>query len=748
MGRLTLAAVKQPVITLTRHAGRKMWLGTTSDNPSREELETLHQNSRRSKNDAPRGRNETGREAAAGARAAIDTIALPRPVDSIGLPPPPHDQMVAATPQGTKYRPEIDGLRAVAVVLVLLFHAGWRALAGGFVGVDVFFVISGYLITQIVIADAEAARFSVAGFYERRARRILPALFTVVAACVMAGIFLMAPSQLKGLAESVAAVALSASNFLFFRTTGYFDGGVEALPLIHTWSLAVEEQFYLLFPILVTLLWRRARNRLLPAIILIAVLSFAWCIWAARVDPAANFYLAPSRAWELLLGAVLAEASRRVPLHLRVAPAARETLSVLGLVAILGSAITFTSATPFPSEFALLPTIGSALVLAYAVPQTFVGRMLSARPLVRIGLISYSLYLWHQPLFAFARIVTVGETPSWTFAVLTACSFALAYLTWRYIEAPFRNRRFLSRKRVFVLAAAGSAFFVFLGAGRYYADRNFRFSYVRRINYGLGIECEYAGDFVQKNQCSTSPNPRILIWGDSFAMHIVPGFIASDSAVSLTQATRSLCGPILDAAAVSTTDRSSDERTAEACRRFTASVMDYAIRQTSVKTVVMSSPFEQYVDSSRFDLLTDAGRQHASVDLAAKYLDRTIQRLRDAGKQVVIVAPPPGGSFDMGNCVERQQLGKPIWGELHSCEIDRSDYLRRYARPLELIAQVEMDMSVPVIRFDSVLCDDARCLTSIEGTSIYRDESHLSYDGSAFLGRALSLTETATRVAR
>ncbi|MCL1629209.1 acyltransferase [Roseibaca sp. V10] len=357
------------------------------------------------------------------------------------------------------YRPEIDGLRAVAVVPVILFHAGVGALAGGFVGVDVFFVISGYLITSIILRERAEGRFSMWRFWERRARRILPALYVVMLACIPVAWALMLPDQYRDFARSLVAVGLFGSNILFWRESGYFAAAAEEKPLLHTWSLSVEEQFYLLFPLLMVLLWRFGRRGVAGILAVIALVSLGLSHYAAYSMPSANFYLLPTRAWELLVGALCA-------LWLAERPrVGHDGLAGLGLAAIVLSVVWFDGMTPFPSLWALLPVLGAAGVILFARPEGWTGRLLSQRWMVGIGLVSYSAYLWHQPLMAFARIAHLSAPPLWVMLALGALSFPLAYVTWRFVEQPFRRRRGTFARPARLGAALVPTFAVLLAVG-------------------------------------------------------------------------------------------------------------------------------------------------------------------------------------------------------------------------------------------------------------------------------------------
>lgn len=335
-----------------------------------------------------------------------------------------------------EYRADIDGLRAIAILPVVFFHAGFGFAQGGFVGVDVFFVISGYLITSLVHREMLAGEFSLARFYERRVRRLFPALFAMLSACAVVAAWLLLPQDLRYFGGSLFATTLFSSNIFFWLEAGYFDVAAERKPLLHTWSLAVEEQFYLLFPFFLLLVLRYLPRRLVAVIGAVTVVSLLTSEWMLRNSDSAAFYLAPFRAWELGLGASLALIAPRTRHDNRYA----EAFAWLGLALISASVAAFSWQTPFPGLHALVPAVGAALVIwSGSRASTHAARILSARPLVFTGLISYSLYLWHWPLLVFARHFAIRElTAAERLGVLLA-SVVLAMASWRYIERPFRG---------------------------------------------------------------------------------------------------------------------------------------------------------------------------------------------------------------------------------------------------------------------------------------------------------------------
>ncbi len=361
-----------------------------------------------------------------------------------------------------EYRREIDGLRALAVLPVIFFHAGFETFGGGFVGVDVFFVISGYLITSVILIEVQAGTFSLIRFYERRVRRILPALFFVVALCIPFAWFLLLPSDMKEFSKSVLSVALYVSNHYFASVSGYFDTTAELKPLLHTWSLALEEQYYVIFPLVIVAMSRLTRRVVIYMLASIAVISLALSYAGAYSNPTGAFFLLPSRGWELLIGAFVAY----ILLYTNVANASRSVMqlaSLLGLGLIVFAVFVFDKNTPFPSLYALVPTFGTALLILYARPTTHIGKLLGSKAFVSVGLISYSAYLLHHPIFSFVRHGSSGEPSAMVLLLLIMLNFILAYGSWRYVEQPFRRKEHISRRLVFIFAAMGSAALIAFG---------------------------------------------------------------------------------------------------------------------------------------------------------------------------------------------------------------------------------------------------------------------------------------------
>ena len=342
-----------------------------------------------------------------------------------------------------KYRAEIDGLRGLSIVAVIFFHAGFEFFSGGFVGVDVFFVISGYLITIILIEDIEKKRFSIVDFYERRARRILPALYFVLLASLIISVLIMSPQQLKDFGQSLVVVPIFLSNLFFLLKADYWAQSSEFIPLLHTWSLAVEEQYYIFFPIFLALAWRFGNKRVFWVIAMMIAVSFLISEWGCRNRPSANFYLAPARAWELFAGSLAALITKKQGVK------QNNFLASLGLAAIIFSIFVYDESTPFPSVYALLPVLGVVLLVLYAEKKTIAARMLSTKAIVGIGLISYSAYLWHQPFLAFYRVLQDEiEIKLYDSILITVLVLFTAFLSFKYIERPFRDKNKYSSKTV------------------------------------------------------------------------------------------------------------------------------------------------------------------------------------------------------------------------------------------------------------------------------------------------------------
>ena len=458
-----------------------------------------------------------------------------------------------------EYRREIDGLRALAVLPVMLFHAGIQTFSGGFVGVDVFFVISGYLITSIIMSEKSTGTFTLGTFYERRARRILPALFLVMFACIPFAWIWLLPYDMKSFSQSLIAVSSFASNFLFWRTSGYFENNVDLKPLLHTWSLAVEMQFYLLFPVFLLLIWKFGKRWMVFLLAVTLLLSLAAAQLTSISSQPFAFFMLPTRGWELLIGALVAMYKPNIAGE-RDIQSVSQLLSIAGLLLIGYAVFAFDKQTRYPSLFTLVPTIGTALVLFFASGRTVVGKVLGGRLLVSMGIVSYSAYLWHQPLFAFAKHGSLNEPHKVMFVVLAAISFILAFYSWKYVESPFRNKQRFNRKYIISYCIISVVIFSIFGmAGHFSNGFETRFhsslrdvinfnSYVTKDIYRDGV-CFLRPEQSEREfgkECDSDAKSEInVIWGDSHAAAL--SFGLRNNFKNVAQYTASSCPPILDA---------------------------------------------------------------------------------------------------------------------------------------------------------------------------------------------------------
>lgn len=457
------------------------------------------------------------------------------------------------------YRADIDGLRAIAVLAVLCNHTYLKA-PGGFVGVDIFFVISGYLISDVILRELQQERFSLASFYERRIRRIAPALVVLLIATTWLGYRYLPPAEFADYGRSVVAAVLSCSNILFQHQAGYFEDASRARPLLHTWSLAVEEQFYLVFPLLLMAIRRWMPRQMRSILLGLFCLSLiAACFWT-RFDASAAFYQSPLRAWELLLGAIVCERYVSLPERVR----SRSLAGALGLVMVFVAIFFYTEATPFPGLAAILPCVGAALLLASGEGEaTPVTRLLSWRPLVFVGLISYSLYLWHWPLWLFQKSnlllvdTPAGNSRAAKVAVVVA-SFVLATLSWLLVERPFRKGRWKPGRRALfggalvaacVLIAVGTSAWATGGwPGRFTAEERSLaeiaahdpYQEVRKGTCFLTSQ-ENWRDFSPKVCLPKENRPKYLLIGDSTAAGLYPGIAAEFRDLAIWQVTASNC---------------------------------------------------------------------------------------------------------------------------------------------------------------------------------------------------------------
>lgn len=564
------------------------------------------------------------------------------------------------------YRKDIDGLRTIAILPVVVYHAGTPFVGGGYIGVDVFFVLSGFLITKIIARELDKGEFSLLGFYERRARRILPALLFMVIGTVIAASFVLLPPAFERLGASIAATALFGSNFYFWTSLGYFAPSAEFEPLLHTWSLAVEEQFYIVFPLLMIALYAFASlHRHIAAIIgVICVLSLIGSVVAVEVTEMAAFYLAPFRAWELGLGSLLAVTS----LPAVRSTALREALALAALAAILVPVFAYTSATPFPGLAAVPPVVGTAMLVWLGTQENVVSRLLSTRPFVAIGLISYSLYLWHWPILALLRANKASvDLTALEAAIAVALSFALATFSYWIVERPFRQRTLLAkRSRLLAVSAASLVGFSALGVGLYAAQ-----GLPQRLPPEVTRTANAANDISPYREACRGRRPAeglcvvgagvdgfetggeptdILLWGDSHADALVPAVeaAAQEAGFKVTLATHAACLPIARLI------REGSERNAS-CEAFNDAVLDTLRETDAYPTVILSGRWQLSVEGSRYGeeegtdftvgwenpLAPVAAMPRGNPAIMEAALGQTVAAIRATGRRVVIAGPAP-----------------------------------------------------------------------------------------------------------
>lgn len=628
-----------------------------------------------------------------------------------------------------KYRAEIDGLRALAVVPVILFHAGFEFFSGGFVGVDVFFVISGYLITTILIDDIEKNRFSLVNFYERRARRILPVLFFVMFVCMPFAWMWMLPSQMKDFSQSLIAVSFFASNILFWRESGYFDAAAEEKPLLHTWSLAVEEQYYVLFPIFLFFAWRFGKNKVFWMLAVFSAFSLALSEWGWRNNETANFYLAPTRAWELFSGSIAAFIVQKRGVQ------TNNILSLLGLAAIIFAIFAYDESTPFPSVYALVPVIGVLLLIFYGDKKTLAAKLLSTKVFVGIGLISYSAYLWHQPLFAFARI-KVLEPSEALFSVLAILSIIFAYLSWRYIEQPFRNKEIFARKQIFSGSFVGVTCFLCLGAiGSYtngFQQQRYDEAFLARndINYLRSNESKFLGN--QDIKASW------MLLGDSHADALQDGFSDVLKAHNQSSIVRTIegCPPAMNL-------WRHDINYGDRCHENYAEILNI-IQNKQVSNVLISARYALYLNSNRFDN-GEGGIESGGTDRVIydhfNYRDEVridslryraieselvsyVKELSRLGVNIYIITSIPEVGWNVPEVM--MQGGIDITTK-------RIIYDKRVDSLKSFYSRVSDTPNVTLLHSEDVLCDELVCIASQDTFPLYYDTNHLSIYGARLL---------------
>ena len=632
---------------------------------------------------------------------------------------------------------DIQALRGLAVAWVLLHHAQLPGIAGGYLGVDIFFVISGYLITGLVQRALLAGRFSFRDFYARRARRLLPAAYVTLALTLLASPWLLNAREQLDLAAQARSALLFASNWVLWQQSGYFQGAAELKPLLHFWSLSLEEQYYLLLP---ALLWLCAPRWRRLAVALLVLASLVLCArWLTR-DASLAFYALPSRAWELGLGSLVAlwPAQQQLPVPLRAAAAI--SLLILPLLSLPG--------WPHPGPLALGACLATALLMRHPAESAQAPRGL--RPLVWLGDRSYSLYLVHWPLMAAVHNAWVGtdkeappELQAWRGAAL-ALALPLAWMLHRWVEVPGKLRlRGAAGWAALLVGSLSLAVLPSLTQRWVQAPEGQDFARLARPNHGFSPLCDAEQPYAPSAGCQQGARPQWMIWGDSYAMHLVPGLARHVGDAGLLQATKSSCGPFPGLAPYKPSAAPGETfapRWVAQCQAFNEAVLAWLALHPEVHTVLLSSVLTQYLDTRHYSprVLTPEGRMSApamgQAALQQALLDdlrRTAGRLRALGRRVLLVAPPPRADFNIAACLERRALGRWTLGATPDCRIDAEHRDASDAVVQAWLRQAEA--LLPVLRFEPQLCRGERCEVERDGVMIYRDQGHLSEAGSAWL---------------
>lgn len=642
------------------------------------------------------------------------------------------------------HRRDIDGLRGIAVLLVICYHAQISFVPAGYVGVDMFFVISGFVITGLLVSQIERKEFNLVSFYYRRMRRLIPALLVMMAVALTGGFFILGPHDLETLAGSAIAVLLLGANLFFWGHQGYFEAQVPEQPLLHTWSLGLEEQFYLLFPLVLRALARAGRRTRLMAIGAGTLASLTLSIWLTGRHAGAAFYLPPSRAWEFLLGSLIFE----VPQRDSLSTITREIVGGIGLAAILLASIGLSRTTPYPGVAALLPTAGTAaMIWANCSGATFVGRLLRSRGMVALGLMSYSLYLWHWPAFTLARdYFARALSPVETIMVL-GLVFTLAYASWRWLEPMFRvpSDTATPTRSSHSIVALGT--FVAAGAILILVQNGFpwRLTPAALTFYGSGTIAGNSGchhgppELVAEAQlCEISaphsPRTKVMLWGDSHANAIsdLMARLGSEQQIEVWQASYSSCPPVLGLGLA-------HEGASHHCREFNDMTLK-AIRRLGIERVVLVAFWSSYVSEPQESFLErwvdtyttpDAlasGNESRDIENLSIGMRRTIKALQDLRIEVWILRQIPAQRGFVPMMLARAAI---LGEDISDVGISLTEHRRSQDRIDPIFSGLEK--SVKLVDPAVALCKSGWCSSSNHFESYYRDSNHLTGLGASLL---------------
>lgn len=652
-----------------------------------------------------------------------------------------------------QYRPEIDGLRAVAVLSVILYHLGVITTGVGFAGVDIFFVISGYLIGGQIIQQKEAGTFRFKDFYARRARRILPALFVVILVTIVIGWLLMLPRDYRYFLGGAGTALLSLSNFWFAARIDYFNPEAAEDPLVHTWTLGVEEQFYLIVPLLIIVIWKFGRPQLFTVLTLLALASFGLALWMSENSPQASYYLLPTRAWELLAGVLIA--LKEQDLRALFRGHTRNVFATASLVVLMVGIVAIPRDVNWPGVFTIVPVAAAAFLIALGTRETAAARVLSLSGMRGIGLLSYSAYLIHQPILGFLAYVDAGPRTLVAKALVFVATFLLAYLSWRYVETPFRMKKMRPVwGRGMLIAAASLIFVVCVGGAmtKGYPDRmSAEVSQILSVQNTFGPNnkrCllsrkDVPGmDITQACVIGPSDVASVALWGDSHGAAIVDAL--SDNLVEQGQTTKAhllaSCLPVPNLVMFG-------QKRTEQCASFNAQVLASILADKYIEVVVLVATWDNYFMSedtpdmfgrrgedgfyaypvgASYSIAEDERRaalQEAVYDLLSK--------LTSAGKSVVVVQSNPRPDVSIPRHVAR--LVKNGSSSPQTMHYDKShfDAQVEFSRELflDILGQFDEKSVVSVLPED-VLCTDEICRIVEDGALLFSDGNHLSVDGA------------------
>lgn len=660
-----------------------------------------------------------------------------------------------------KYRPEIDGIRAVAVLSVALYHAEISFLSGGFVGVDIFFVVSGFLITSIIYRQAIAGTFTFSDFYWRRFRRILPAFAFMAFIVSIIGYKIMGPTLYADFGDSLWSAALFSSNIFFWTEAGYFQKAAELKPFLHTWSLGVEEQYYILIPVVILVVVKLAPRHLFASLCLIGICSFALSVWGVENKPIATFYLLPTRLWELLLGSLLAIKTPPLPSRRVVT----ESIQWAGFALLLAPVFLYTDRTHFPGPSAMLPCLGTAMIIWSTTGRNFLlTQLLSLRPINFVGRASYSFYLWHWPVLVLAEYYTFDNLTLVNRLLLLLAALFISWVSWRYVERPFReNLHYFSKARTLRLSVASIFAFAILGMGlsaldgipsRYHTDLSKIAHVVQHENELITRGCFSP----QRNQSVNAPlcligdggtaDASFVLWGDSHAMSLSPAFIASANKLGISGylAAWAGCPPFIG---IQRTDMVKQKHN---CQRDRQLILNLIEGNNSIDTVVIALRWFGKINGPFFERNKD--RENAQFEYNGKKVTdiesvidvallHTISWLHGQGMRVVLIGPVPETGISVPETLTRMAI-REIEMDFRPHVIDLE---KGKAKTFELLEVVSALDNVMVLYPHKELCVNARCPVVQNGYPLYVDDNHLSAYGAMRLSGLAerALTQTGLR---